>query len=230
VPVSLLPCVAGLASSLALGSADPVQWMTPLVGPVLGLAMLLVLILANISSLVGMVQGNAATIIQNFGPPLRRAGFAGTVALLCAAAGLIMWLATDALYNQFFSIVSFYGAVFAACVGILLADALVLRRSKVDLAGLHDMSGGPYRFWLGVNPAAPVALLAGFATYIGMLEPVSQTPSLAFRYLSASLPAIAVAFVVHLALSRLIIIPAGLGGYRVRPHAARILSNTEPAE
>ncbi|NJO55743.1 MAG: hypothetical protein HC834_04585 [Rhodospirillales bacterium] len=44
IPVSLLPGVAGLASSLALGSADPAQWMTPLVGPVLGLAMLIILI------------------------------------------------------------------------------------------------------------------------------------------------------------------------------------------
>lgn len=46
VPVSLMPSFAGLASSLALGTPDPVQWMTPLVGPVIGLAML-VLIFAN---------------------------------------------------------------------------------------------------------------------------------------------------------------------------------------
>ncbi|MGB7417784.1 MAG: hypothetical protein WA918_01255, partial [Erythrobacter sp.] len=163
VPVSLLPGVAGLASSLALGSADPVQWMTPLVGPVLGLAMLLVLILANLSSIVGMLQGNVATIIHNFGAPIRRFGFAGAVAMFCLMSALIIWLATEDLYTRFYSIVAFYGAIFAACVGVLLADRLVLRRSQVDLAGLHSSSGGPYRFWFGMNPAALVALLAGFS-------------------------------------------------------------------
>ncbi|MGB3470459.1 MAG: hypothetical protein WBA51_06545 [Erythrobacter sp.] len=230
VPVSLLPGIAGLASSLALGSADPVQWMTPLVGPVLGLAMLLVLILANLSSIVGMLQGNVATIIHNFGAPMRRFGFAGAVVMFCLMAALIIWFASEDLYTQFYSIVAFYGAIFAACVGVLLADRLVLRRSKVDLAGLHSNSGGPYRFWFGINPAAFIALLAGFFVYTMLLEPVSQTPSAAFRYCSASLPAIAVAFALHILLSRLITIPAGKGGYRARPGAARIISYAEPAE
>lgn len=213
IPVSLLPGVAGLASSLALGSADPVQWMTPLVGPALGLAMLIVLILANLSSIVGMLQGNVATIIQNFGAPVRAAGFAGTVAMLCLCAALIVWLATDTLYTQFYSVVSFYGAIFAACVGVLLADRILRRRSKVDLVGLHTVSGGPYAFWRGINPAAALALFAGFAVYTALLEPLSQTPSALFRYVSASLPAAAIAGGVHLALSRLISIPRGLGNY-----------------
>lgn len=230
IPVSLLPGVAGLASSLALGSADPVQWMTPLVGPILGVAMLLILILANISSLVGMLQGNVATIIQNFGKPMQRAGFKGTVAMLCLAAALIMWLATEALYTQFYSVVAFYGAVFAACVGVMLADRLILRGSRIDLAGLHDTSGGPYAFWFGFNPAALIALIGGFFTYIALLEPLSQTPNAAFRYMSASLPAIAVAFVVHLALSRLITFPAGLGGYPSRAKDRSASRNAEPAE
>ncbi|MEE4152629.1 MAG: hypothetical protein V2I27_00565 [Erythrobacter sp.] len=230
VPVSLLPALAGLASSLALGSSDPVQWMTPLVGPLIGLAMLLVLIFANMSTLIGMLQGNVPTSVQNFGPPARALGFAGNVAALGMAAALILLLATDTLYASFYTVIAFYGGVFAPATGILLADTLALRRSKVDLAGLHQASGGPYAFWFGINPVALIALTAGFATYITLLEPVSQTPSAAFRYLSASLPAIAAAFVVHLALSRLITIPAGRGGYRARPQASRIISDAEPAE
>ena len=71
------PALAGLASSLVLGSSDPVQWTTPLVGPVIGLAMLLVLVFANLSSLTGMLQGNVPTIVQNFGRFARAFSFAG---------------------------------------------------------------------------------------------------------------------------------------------------------
>lgn len=226
VGVAQLPLVAGLASSLALGSADPVQWMIPLVGPVLGLAMLSILVLANVSSMIGMLQGNVPTIIQNFGAPTRRLGFAGTMFMVAGLAALIIWLATDALYQSFFSIVAFFGAIFAACIGVLLADGLVLRRSKVDLADLHDTSSGRYDFWFGVNPVALFALLAGFLTYLALLEPLGQTPSAAFRYLSASLPAVAVAFSIHLALSHIITIPAGRGGYL----AATRDKSVEPAE
>jgi NCS1 family nucleobase:cation symporter-1 len=229
IPVSLLPGVAGLASSLALGSADPVQWMTPLVGPVLGLAMLLVLILANISSIVGMLQGNVATIIQNFGAPIRAAGFAGTVAMLCLGAAMIIWLATDALYTQFYSVVAFYGAIFAACVGVLLADRIVLRRSVVDLAGLHMTSGGPYAFWHGINPAALIALIAGFLAYVALLEPLSQTPSTLFRYFSATLPAATIAGCVHIMLSFLITIPARRGTYPGGQGRNTKISDAEPA-
>ncbi|MGY6551509.1 MAG: cytosine permease [Erythrobacter sp.] len=230
VPVSLLPALAGLASSLALGSADPVQWMTPLVGPVIGLAMLLVLILANMSTLIGMLQGNVPTSVQNFGPPARALGFAGNVAALGGASALILLLATDALYASFYTVIAFYGAVFAPATGILLAEGLVLRRGAISIRALHDASpSGAYGFRVGINPAAMIALAAGFAAYIALLEPISQTPAGGFRYLSASLPSIAVAFAVHLALSVMIIIPQGLGAYPRRPQAAGVLAPEKPA-
>lgn len=117
--------------------SDPVQWMTPLVGPVIGLAMLLVLIFANLSSLIGMLQGNVPKIVQNFGPLARMMGFAGNVAMLGVAAALILLMASDALYARFYTVMALYGAIFAATVGILLADWLVLRRGTVDVRALH---------------------------------------------------------------------------------------------
>lgn len=218
VPVSLLPALAGLASSLTLGSSDPVQWMTPLVGPVIGLAMLLVLIFANLSSLIGMLQGNVPTIAQNFGRRARAIGFAGNVAMLGVGAALIVLLASDALYARFYAVVAFYGAVFAPTAGILLADWLVLRRGAVDIRALHHaVPGSTYGFVAGFNPAAMIALVAGFVTYLALLEPVSQTPTAGFRHLSATLPSMVLAFVVHLALSRMVTIPRGLGDYRRGP-------------
>lgn len=56
-----------------------------------------------------------------------------------------------------------------------------------------------------------LAILAGFATYIALLEPFSQTPDALLRYTSASVPAISAAFIVHIALSRFITVPTRRG-------------------
>lgn len=231
VLISLLPALAGLASSLVLGSSDPAGWMTPLVGPVIGLAMLVVLIFANLSSLTGMLQGNVPTIVQNFGPFGRAFGFAGNVAMLGIVAALILLLASDALYARFYTVVAFYGAVFAPAIGILMADWLVLCRGSVDIRALHHaVPASAYAYWGGFNPAAMIALAAGFVAYLALLEPVSQTPSALFRYTSASLPAIASAFIVHLVLSRLITLPAQRGGYPGQRRASAEIGEAEPAE
>jgi NCS1 family nucleobase:cation symporter-1 len=214
VPVSLLPGLAGLAASLVLGSPDPVQWMTPLVAPLLGLAMLLILIFANLSSIVGMLQGNVPTIVQNFGRHVRALGFVGNVVAYGIASALIILLASEALYARFYTVTAFFGAVLASAVGILLADQLVLRKGEVRISALHDTRpGSAYGFVAGVNPAAVGALGAGFFTYLAMLEPISLTPGAGFRSLSASLPAMTAAFAAHLALSRMLTLPRGLGGY-----------------
>lgn len=218
VLISLLPCLAGLASSLALGSADPVEWMTPLLGPVVGLAMLLVLILANLSSIVGMLQGNLATIVQNFGPAARRLGYAGTVLALTLAAATIMLFATEALYIGFYSIVAFFGAMFAGTIGVLLADRLVLRKESLKLGALHDTrKGSAYFFWYGLNPAALTATFAGFAVYVRILEPVSQVPGTLFAATTATLPAALTGFATHTVLTKLLVIPFGRGAYRAGP-------------
>ena len=43
VPVNVLAATVGLTSALALGSADPVTWMVPMVGPVAGVFLLVLL-------------------------------------------------------------------------------------------------------------------------------------------------------------------------------------------
>ncbi|MDZ4306722.1 hypothetical protein [Allopontixanthobacter sp.] len=59
-----------------------------------------------------------------------------------------------------------------------------------------------------------MAILAGFASYTALFEPVRQTPGALFRYGSESLPAISTAFIVHIAVSCLMTVPARRGGYQ----------------
>lgn len=67
--------------------------------------------------------------------------------------------------------------------------------------------------FFGAVLSSAVGVLSGFAAYVAMLEPVSQTPAAGFRHLSATLPAMSAAFAAHLALSRMVTIPRGLGSY-----------------
>jgi nucleobase:cation symporter-1, NCS1 family len=55
-----------------------------------------------------------------------------------------------------------YSSLLGAVGGILIADYFVLRRTRLDLAGLYN-SRGPYWFVHGVNPLAMISLVIGIA-------------------------------------------------------------------
>jgi NCS1 family nucleobase:cation symporter-1 len=55
-----------------------------------------------------------------------------------------------------------YSSLLGAVGGVLLADYLVIRRTRLDLAGLYRQEG-PYWYTRGFNPIALVALAAGIA-------------------------------------------------------------------
>lgn len=214
VPVNGLAYAVGLTSALVLGSSDPVTWMVPIVGPVGGIILLLILALANLSSLVGMMQGNCQTIIQIFGPRAQALGWSGITVIVLLGSGIIVLFATDALYDQFTTLVSFCQAALAPACGIALADRIGLRRNRVNLRALFENHpGSDYYFWKQVNPVAFVALGVGAVVYLTLLNPVTFDAASIFTFASASLPAIGAAFFVHLLLTRLIVLRAGWGKY-----------------
>src|SRR3954462_4611762 len=53
-----------------------------------------------------------------------------------------------------------YSSLLCAGGGVLIADYFVIRRTRLDLAGLYRKAG-PYWYAGGVNPIALVALVAG---------------------------------------------------------------------
>jgi nucleobase:cation symporter-1, NCS1 family len=55
-----------------------------------------------------------------------------------------------------------YSALLGAVGGILIADYYLIRRTRLDLAGLYR-KGGPYWYARGVNPIAQVSLALGIA-------------------------------------------------------------------
>ncbi len=215
VPVNGLAYVVGLTSALVLGSSDPVTWMVPIVGPLGGVVLLLILALANLSSLVGMAQGNCQTMIQIFGPRAQSLGWSGITLLVLLGAAIIVLLATDALYDRFNTLVAFNQAVLAPACGIALADRIGLRGNRVNLRALYENhAGSDYYFWKRINPGAFAALGAGAFVYLALLNPLTFDSEPIFRFVSASLPAMGVAFVVHFLLARFVVMRAGMGNYR----------------
>ncbi len=217
VLVSCLASTAGLASALTLASADPVEWMVPIVGPLAGVLLLVLLALANLSSLVGMLQGNCQTLVQHLGPRLQRLGWTQYTLLVSIGAAITTLLATDTLYDRFFVFVSYSQAVMVPMAGIAFADRVWLRRNQVDVRALyHDGEGTAYRYWRRVNPVAFVSLFVGGAVYLGLFDPIALTGSAVFLHLSASVPAFVAAGASHVLLTRALVIPAGKGGYAGR--------------
>lgn len=214
VPVCVLAASVGLISALALGSEDPVSWMIPMTGPVAGVVLLLLLGLANLSSLVGMVQANCQTLIQHGGAWLQELGWARFTGVFFAGTAAMVLLASDALYARFYTLVAYSEAVLAPMCGVALADRVLLRRGIVDLRQLYDCgSTGAYAFWGRVNWAAYAALAGGGVTYLALLDPLAMRGTPLFTRVSASVPAVAMAFVLHVILTRAIVMRLKKGAY-----------------
>jgi NCS1 family nucleobase:cation symporter-1 len=217
VLVGTLSEVVGLASALTLSSADPVAWMVPMVGPVAGVVLLVLLAVANLSSLVGMVQGNAQTLVQHLGAGLQRLGWRRFTAVMLSGVALLVVLAPAALYDRFYTLVAYLQAIFAPAAGVAFADRVLLRRGHVDVRALYATGGtSPYRYWAGINPVAFVALGAGAVTFLALFDPLAYTGTPVFLHLSATVPAFAVGALLHTLLTRWVVMPSGQGGYPAR--------------
>ncbi len=86
-------------------------------------------------------------------------------------------------------------------------------RRRIDIRAIYvGRTERPYEFWRGINPAAMIALAAGCCTYVSLLNPLTYQSRGPYEYVSASLPAAAVAALVYFLASQFVI-HAGRGGY-----------------
>jgi NCS1 family nucleobase:cation symporter-1 len=128
---------------------------------------------------------------------------------------LVGGLMPNWVFEHFGTLLAAAGVAFAPLCGIQIVDYYVLRRRKLDVRAIYTRSpDGAYHYWNGINPAAIIAQAIGCATYIYLLNPVTYESHGPYRFVTASLPAALAAAVIYAAVTKLVVIPAGWGGYR----------------
>lgn len=201
---TLIAQIVGMASALTLGDSDPTVWMVPFGGPVLGIAVLVFIAFANITSMSSIVYSTILALRQASGRLLARVPWPW-LTLAFFALPTILTFFPQFMYEQFMVFVSISGAFLTGICGVAIADYFVLRKQRLDLREIHlAQHGSLYRYPAGINWAGIIALAAGAGLYLWLYNPITLETQPAFSVITASFPAAILAGLVYLGLSALL--------------------------
>ncbi|MGY1664104.1 purine-cytosine permease family protein [Geodermatophilus sp. SYSU D00705] len=238
---SLWPLVIGLGLGVGVGSlagfyaglvipssgGDPTQFLVETGGPVIGVVLLVFVLIADLGTVVVGVYASAIALRQL--PGVAKVSWNATTFLAVLPAFLFVGFFPDAVFDHFGTFLSFLGVAFGPMCGIQIADYFLLRRQRLDAHALYDRTpAGAYHYWGGVNPVGLVAFAAGVVAYLYLLDPVTYEAREPFSFLTASVPAVLVSGLVYWVGARLVLVPAGRGGYGA-PHAVRAVPSQRHA-
>jgi NCS1 family nucleobase:cation symporter-1 len=207
-PVPVLSLI-GLAGVLVLKSSDPAQWLRTVGGSSYAIISLAFVTAANFGTTTTGIYASAIGL-RNF-RVLQRRSWTTLLLITITPVALVGIFIPELFFAKFGNFLALIGVSFAPLCGIQIIDYFALRRRRVEIRAIYS-ARSDYVFWRGFNPAAMLALAAGCATYVLLLNPLTYTSSGLYAYLTASLPAAAAAALVYL-LSSLLVIRAGRGGY-----------------
>lgn len=211
LPVPILSIV-GLAAILAIGVSDPSAWMVELGGTFYGTIALTFVIAANFGT--AMTGVYATTVGLRSVPGFDRLSWKMLLLFAVVPVALVGVVLPDLFFSNFGTFLAFIGVFFAPLCAIQIVDFLILRRQRLNVRALYDNSeNSAYRYWAGFNPAAILAMAAGFGTYLYLLNPISYVSRSPYEILTASLPTALVGGVVYLVATLVLVKPAGKGGY-----------------
>ncbi|MCM3760145.1 cytosine permease [Alkalihalobacillus oceani] len=160
----ILFTVIGMTSGVATGNWNPIEVMTLVLGegnPFILIVCLVFVILAQWSTNISANLLPPGYIIVNYFP--KKITFAQG-AIIAGIIGLLMqpWLFADFLP----AILIVISALLSPIAGIMFCDYYLLRKRQVNLKELYR-SGGQYRYWNNVNPAALIAYVpAGLSVFL----------------------------------------------------------------
>jgi len=139
---------------------DPVELLTKFKDPAVLIVSMLSLCLATLATNIAANVVSPANDFAHLKPDRISFRVGG---LITALIGLLIqpWRLLENADIYIFTWLIGYSTLLGACGGVLIADYWVLRRGRLDLAGLYRRAG-PYWYTGGVNPIALVAFAAGF--------------------------------------------------------------------
>jgi nucleobase:cation symporter-1, NCS1 family len=205
-------CLATVAalSAISAGTSDPTIWMLALAGPIVGSAVMSVVLAANIATMVIMVYLACISVQQV--KALAAIRWEVLVAL-AVAPGILFSFHTQWVLNSTVSWLSYNGVMFVGVTGIMLSDYFILRKEVLNPVYFFSGNVGQYAYWGGVNWVAVVVTAVSAAGYLYLYDPVSFKAKPAFFVLGASIPTILFSAVAYYVAARWILAPLGKGGY-----------------
>jgi len=153
---------------------DPVVLVTRFTNPAVLVLALFALCLATLATNLAANVVSPANDFAHLWP--RRISFR-TGGLITGVIGILIqpWKLVADPSGYIFTWLIAYSSLLGAVGGILIADYFVIRRTRLDLAGLY-VKEGPYWYLAGFNPIALLALAAGIAPCVpGFLATVAPT-------------------------------------------------------
>lgn len=210
-PVPLL-CLIGIAGFLVLQSSDPAEWLRTVGGPAYGIIALIFVTAANLGTAVAGTYASAIGL--RYYPGLDRASWPTLLLIALAPVALVGLFIPELFFASFGTFLAFIAVAFAPLCGIQIVDYFVLRRGRIAIRAIYDGApGSDYSYWGGFNPAALIAMAAGFGVYIYLLNPLTYVSAWPYQYVTASLPTVAASALAYWLVTRLYVMPAQRGGY-----------------
>jgi NCS1 family nucleobase:cation symporter-1 len=183
-------------------AGNPTLFMIESGGPVLGLVALAFMVLANVGTTMVGVYACSLALKQVHAVDRALSWRAATVVSTVPVV-VVLVLFADPFMAHYGTFLAFAGVTLGPVCGMQIVDYFVLRRQRLDVRGLYDDESPTYRYLRGFNPAGFLAIAAGVATYIIFLDPVQFVPgTVAFSWMSATLPATAISGLVYLVVMR----------------------------
>lgn len=208
---AVLGTMIGLLAGLAVGDSDPTAWMIPIGGPILGLIALVFIAFANVTSMTSLVYSTCLALKQiKF---FRVMNWKNLTLLFLACTAVFVFF-PDAIYGNFSLFLAACGTVFGPLSAVMFVDYYILRKQHVNMRALYlDTPGKPYDFVGGYNITPIISVAISVVVYFLILNPISFEGATLFDYASATLPAMALAGILYYLITKLFIIPKGMGGY-----------------
>ncbi len=183
---------------------DPVQLLTRFENPAVLVVAMLALCLATLGTNIAANVVGPANDFAHLSPKWISFRVGG---LITGLIGLVIqpWRFLETADVYIYNWLLAYSVLLGACGGVLIADYWLVRRTRLDPAGLY-LRDGPYWYRGGWNPLAFIALAAGMAPCLpgaaAAVKLVQVSPLWLRLYDYAWFVSFGVSFVVYLALMK----------------------------
>lgn len=167
VPSYLFMLLIGLLFAISTGISDPIEAIIAVApSPLIGAAMLLFVVLAQISTNLTVNLLPPAHVFQD---SIGVSWEQGVLLTTVLSFGTFPWLLFTS--DLFYTFIKFYAAFLGPILGILLADYWIIRQGDIDMDSLYDGSKRS-KFWFvrGFSISALVSLILGVLASLPVLN------------------------------------------------------------